>query len=220
MNYISHFYFFEKSGNPWYNTGLVLPDLVAAYNRNRFERHLKEPETPHLVQLYAGIQSHYLGDRMFHGSGFFTESVHYVKEILIDAGLDKERLRISFLAHIVFEMTIDRIILKSDHEIGTRFYENLEEVNPSILLNYVDTHAHTGAGWLELFSNFKKHRFLFGYIINESFLYSLNRIISRVGLNITKDEEQFFIFALDKIEQYCFSRFAELNKLFADVKTI
>lgn len=220
MNYISHFYFFEKPGNPWYNTGLVLPDLVAAYKRSRFDRHLKESDSHHLIQLHEGIQSHFLADRRFHSSELFSQSVHHVKEILVNAGLDKERLRISFLAHIVFEMVLDRIILKRDHEIGTRFYENLEEVNPTILLQYVNTNANTGEGWMDLFTNFKKHRFLFGYIINESFLYSLNRIISRVGLNISKDEEQFFIFALNEIEEYCNSRFAELNQLFADAKTI
>jgi hypothetical protein len=213
MNFISHFYFFKKGQDPYYNCGLIFPDWLAAYNKTKFQLQILTQNTNE-ERLEAGIQNHLLGDKMFHGSDYFREQTHGIKLLLEKSTLDKDQFRFSFLAHIILEMMIDRLLLLKDPNIGTSFYDNLDSCDDNLLLYFALRNSRVDEGFLTLIQKFKRHRFILQYIKTDVFVYSLNRSIGRVGLNLNDDQGREMMELLDTIEAYVNDNIQGLFSLF------
>jgi hypothetical protein len=213
LNYLSHYYFTHKEGDPYYNCGTIFPDWLAAYHRCKFNRELLAVN-PEEERITAGIKMHYLADKTFHSSEFFQDATHDIKLILEKGKLDKEKFRFSFLAHLILEMMADRILLKKDPDIGHRFYHDLDLCDAGLLLEFAKRNSSCDENFIQLISGFRQHRFILHYINDLSFIYSLNRITGRVGISFNNEEQEELAKSMILIEDYVNENWKKLLKLF------
>ncbi|MCX6189657.1 MAG: hypothetical protein NTW54_08670 [Bacteroidetes bacterium] len=181
MNYLSHFYFYSKEHNPYYNCGLIFPDWLSSYQRLRLNKPIiaTNRSEEHLVK---GIQNHFLGDKTFHSSDYFKEHTQAIKRILEKTSLDKNRFRFSFLAHVLLEMMIDRLLLLKNSELGSLFYDNLDACDDELLLYFAQNNSDADEGFKLMIQKFKQYRYILQYVDVDTFVYSFRRIASRVGI--------------------------------------
>jgi hypothetical protein len=179
MNFLSH-YFFHRSAHAYFNTGLVLPDLV----RNICKTHLKplpHYEHPQHQILGQGSQLHIEGDRIFHQSDFFTTCEHYIGDQLdLEAGWPRKW----FLNHLLLEIALDRVLMDLYPTLCEEFYAELEQVSPEIITTFLDISHVDGADKFKVgFENFVRYRFLFEYAHNEKIIFALSRVYLRTGIH-------------------------------------
>lgn len=210
MNYLSHFYFFNKPNTPYYNCGLVFPDWLGAYKRKRLSKNLII-DTANEQELAAGIEHHFLGDRIFHGSEYFKEHAHGIKLILEKTSMNKDLFRFSFISHVILEMMIDRLLLLKHPHLGTQFYDNLDACDDTQLLYFAQRNSSADEGFKTMVEKFKHYRFILGYVNTGNFVYSLNRIIGRVGINFNESQVVELTAVIPEIENYIDTNW---NKLF------
>jgi hypothetical protein len=213
LNYISHYFFFHHKGEPYFNCGLIFPDWIAAYKRNKLNSKIITASSEE-KKLEEGILLHYYGDKIFHGSTFFEESRHGIKNILEKSKLDKEKFRFTFISHLVLEMMIDRILIKKDPELGIEFYESLDQCDLDKLVNFAVKNSGIDEACRELISGFRQHRFILHYANDEGFAYSLARITKRVGIIFSEQDMKELSSHLIEIESYIISRWEGLEKIF------
>jgi hypothetical protein len=183
LNYLSHYFIDHIPGNHYHNTGLLLPDVC-----KRWIKHFHHPPLPHpsadtQTQLYSGTVKHYAADKKFHASEFFTSHVYIFTRAVNEAGLSEQVQRKWFIAHIAFELMLDRMLVNCYPEKVDAFYESLLLVEPSELKQFL---LHYGMSDSEAFFQFYRHftgvQYIYYYTNNNKFIYSLNRIMMRVGL--------------------------------------
>jgi hypothetical protein len=213
LNYISHYRFFHRKNDPYFNCGLIFPDWVAAYKRNRFTADIIASGIEE-EKLKEGIGLHYYGDKKFHGSEFFEEARHGIKLILEQSGLDKEKFRFSFLSHLLLEMMIDRILIKDNPALGLEFYDSLDLCNLDLLVRFAINNSGVDEGCRELISGFRQHRFILHYTNDEGLAYSLSRITRRVGISFSDAELKMMMLKFPEIESYIISKWKGLEELF------
>jgi hypothetical protein len=213
MNYLSHFYFFKKENDPYYNCGLIFPDWLASFKRTKLVSNIVTGNNTE-ERIAAGVQNHFLGDKIFHSSSYFREHTHGIKLLLEKSNLDKEKFRFSFLAHILLEMMLDRLLLLKNPYLGTDFYDNLDKCDEDILLYFAMRNSRTDEGFLTLIQKFKQYRFLLQYIRTDSFVYSLSRITGRVGIIFNEKEQEEMVRQINIIEAYVNDSLIDLYPLF------
>jgi hypothetical protein len=186
MNYISHFYFDRQHGNDYYNLGIILPDLARAVNReNRLPTHKLNEGTLNYehLQLQKGCTKHYLTDRKFHNSSFFRIFSEKLKNIFLSAGFDQNTHRLSVTSHIFLEMMLDRLIISDDIAVADAFYRSLGNIETEKLEAYLKLYGIENQDiFTAWFNKFRESKYIYHYVNNESMLFSLNRVLSRVNI--------------------------------------
>jgi hypothetical protein len=185
MNFLSHYYFYRNS-HPYYNTGLVLPDLVKSFCKT----HLKPLDSfthPFLDMLNEGSKVHLKSDGIFHNSDFFKNTLKYFSEQL---DTEVKWPRKWFLNHLLCEILLDRHLMDQNSELCTNFYAELETVKVEqislyLKLSHVPNYQNFNIGY----EKFVSYRFIFDYIHNEKIIMALNRVYKRVGIDYEFDEE-------------------------------
>ena len=213
MNYLTHYYFFEKKDRPYYNCGLIFPDWLSAYGRIKFNFEIVT-QNGYELDLKEGVLSHYLGDKIFHSSVYFKTYAHGIKELLETTSLNKDKLRFTFLAHVLLEMTIDRILLKINSDLGLSFYQSLAQCDTSYLLRFAKNNSAADDNFLALIQQFQKHQFVLKYNRTDVFIKSLVRIAQRVGIDINDSQALELMGKVDEIESYVKGGFTQLHLLF------
>src|SRR4051812_41029834 len=124
MNLLSHAFMARARDEDLYLFGTSLPDLLPMYDRSlRVESLIK-----FLIQIDAnyrplqdGIQHHLAIDRRFHSSTFFNNGQKKIRiglQTITDIPVKR-----FFLAHILFEMLLDRFLLKHYPTFIDRYYQ-------------------------------------------------------------------------------------------------
>ncbi len=131
MNYLSHFYIHQKENEPYYNTGLILPDLARGFVKS-FKATLPEPNLE-LQALHAGCLQHYQADKIFHSSDFFKWGTQICIEELKQAKFHELVERRWFIGHVLFEMMLDRVLVQHKKQVLFDFYEQLLRVDDDVL---------------------------------------------------------------------------------------
>lgn len=213
MNFLSHYYFY-KSDDPYYNTGLVLPDLVKTFCK----AHLRPGSdfvNPGFSALGAGSLMHLEADRKFHNSVFFHETLAFTSGLL-DAACGWPRKW--FLNHLLCEILIDRVLMDRHESLCTDFYGQLEKTDTgritmflklSGILNYQNF-----APGLERFVSI---RFIFEYLHNEKIFLALNRVYQRLGIvyEWTPEDQSLLLSQIPEILKYIDKN---LDKLVLELK--
>ena len=186
MNFLSHYYIDWEIDDPHYTLGKILPDLLRNFKKGLRIKASEDIaiEFEYLQPLHKGIENHHQVDFHFHNSDFFKKYSNEIKVILKTEAYDSIRKYYYFYAHILLEMMLDRLLLKKNREIGTKFYEQLREIKKETIsgflrYNGVDIPAKEFFNYL---SGFVNARYLFEYIDNDKLLYALGRINYRAGL--------------------------------------
>lgn len=187
MNFLSHYYF-DRSNDPWFNTGLVLPDLSRNFCKGHLD--LNQPfEGPRFTALRNGSIVHLAKDKIFHQSAFFNECTHAISELLDACG---QWPRKWFFNHVLTEITLDRVLMDADPELCTAFYNDLHSVDAAEVARFL---AFGGVKEYALFESrfnkFIEYAFIFDYQHNEKINTALSQLYRRVGIHYTWTESDY-----------------------------
>ncbi len=113
-----------------------------------------------------------------------------LNEALKHAGFSHAVERKWFLSHILLELFVDRAIVRSFPSFVDDFYDSLNKVEDELLIEYLKTYHIEGLeGFLKNFDHFRSMKYIYYYTDNNKFVYSLNRIMLRAGLNELNDSD-------------------------------
>ncbi len=189
MNFFSHFFVDGRVNQHEYNTGLLLPDITRGYIKTF------KPILPNLtieeIKFRDGCIAHYKADKNFHGSTFFTNILSLTNNIILNANFSTALNRKWFLAHILAELMIDRILVKLHPESLSQFYFSLDNISDQNLENYLVKYGmKETAKFFEFFNHFRKVQYISYYTDNNKFVYSLNRIMIKAGVGEISEQDQ------------------------------
>jgi hypothetical protein len=183
LNYLSHYFIDHIPDNHCHNTGLILPDVCKKWIKNFHQPLLPHSTSDAISQLHQGTIKHYLADKKFHASNFFNSHVSAFIQAVNQAGLSERVQRKWFIAHIAFELMLDRMLVNYYPEKVDAFYQSLLLVEKKVLKEFL---LHFGMPDTEEFFQFYSHftavQYIYYYPNNNKFIYSLNRIMMRAGL--------------------------------------
>lgn len=183
MNYFSHYYFDHKEGNHYYNAGLVLPDFArsAAGEKNINTRLIFDEHTqPDFYHLNQGCEAHYATDGFFHNCDFFHHNNKLFDGLFAEHQLPRQGQRLWFLSHILFEMVLDRVLIRLHLPKLNDFYTSLRTVELSKIIEFLALSGKDGSDRFSKFWNgFLEAQYLQYYLIDEKLIYSLNRVLQR-----------------------------------------
>jgi hypothetical protein len=190
VNYLSHFIVDHHPGDPYFNTALILPDIS-----KRWIKTFKHPEpsshfTPEQLSLHQGCLRHYERDKQFHSSTFFEQYQHIVSEAINHVSFSGEVNRKWFIAHILTELLIDRVFVKYNQRLVDLFYESLLSIDDHQLSDFLYYYGIVNADdFFDFFNRFREVKYIYYYADTNKFLYSLGRIMMRVGLPAFNDAD-------------------------------
>lgn len=181
MNYFAHFYF-DRNEDPYHNLGLVLPDF-SRITEGRRKLHLEmEMTDPLFAALKAGCTKHYVADAWFHESEIFTRTCAFIEGLLHQEPQLFAGQRPWFMAHILAELTIDRILIRKYPGELSLFYTHLETIDLPKVFDFLSLTGKSNFTRLEKFYHgFVAARYLFYYTQDDKLVYSLDRVIGRTG---------------------------------------
>ncbi len=205
MHFLAHYYTELPANNPLFVAALAIPDLTPHFTKiyNSFIVKHVPPEDENLKQIHIGIVQHFGADKRFHNSPLFLQHVSMATQWFLQVGLNRERLRLSVIAHLAVEMIIDRQIILGEEKICTQHYTLLENADETILTSYFNFFSLNNEKkfFLRSFQFYKERRFLFLFKELENIVFGLNKIYGSVTkTELTETEKRKFLTALRNID--------------------
>lgn len=206
MHYLSHYFNELPQNDPYFVTGLVIPDLTPHFSKvyNSVIKKSVVTNNRELELVHQGILSHYGADKRFHQSSLFNEYMQLTLKAFLDESLDRQRLRLSVIAHVAVEMLIDRQIVLEYEHLCVEYYDTLNQAEERVLTLYFDAFGldYEKRIFLHRFQFFRERRFLFLFKNIENLGMALNRVTAPVtGTEFTSWEQGKFIAALSNIDK-------------------
>lgn len=188
MNFLSHYHFDQKpESNPMYHLGLVFPDFLKAFTQQRFKP-LKKGTVP--SNLMDGAKQHLERDAHFHNHAFFHDGCKIISQIINNSAA-KSIPKTFFLAHIILEITLDRVLMDKDIRRLDNFYSELENIDKNeIKLYFQDNQLKNYDTFIQKLDSFTLSKWMYKYLDDENFPFSLNRVYFRIGYNQEWNKEQ------------------------------
>lgn len=184
MNYFAHFYFDYRENQPFYNLGLILPDLARGLDGKK-KLHLEAVgnEFPQpLTALKEGCNAHLKRDLLFHDSQFFTQNMAMMEDKLKAGNFPNEGIRLWFLVHVGVELLLDRMLMAQHSEILDLFYEEIKAAEPLVVAEFLSVCGKTNAErYPEIHAGFTKAQYLRSYMDERQLMFALNRLLTRTG---------------------------------------
>lgn len=183
MNYLSHFIIDHKADDNYFNSALIFPDIT-----KRWIKTFNHPDpgdffTLRQNALLAGCMQHYKSDKLFHGSSFFKKYHELVNGYLKAVPFSENVTRKWFIAHVLTELLIDRTFVKTFNDYVDAFYASLNGIDDQELSGFLRHYGMTDTtGFFTFFNHFRSVQYIYYYADTNKFLYSLSRIMLRVGL--------------------------------------
>ncbi|MVZ63395.1 ACP phosphodiesterase [Sphingobacterium humi] len=167
MNFLSHFYFERYATQSERVLGSLLPDLLKNVDKSYvFHPQRQEEELfahPLGMAISEGWYRHVEVDKLFHSSEFFLNHCHVLRK-QIEPVLEGLPIRASFMAHIAVELLLDHLLIEHELVNVSRLYEHLEQVNRTVLRNYLETLGVADTpGFFQFYDQFLAHRYIFEY---------------------------------------------------------
>jgi hypothetical protein len=205
LNYLSHYYIDSKEGNYYYNSALFLPDFVRNYAKG-FEYEQKGLDANQL-QLQLGCKAHLKADKVFHPSSFFKNYSQLVNSELQQFKPLAHLNRKWFLAHILFEMLIDRLLINHFPDTCHAFYNDLSSIDTNTLEKFVMSYSFKNIDQLmRNFKHFCEVKYLFGYTYNDSFVFSIARVYKQAAnIEMSMGDKYLLKVFIDNIENQYFN---------------
>lgn len=205
MHFLSHFFVEQVEQGPYFTLGLIMPDLTTSFSKyyNSTISKNTAPEQEELRLIHQGILQHYTGDKWFHQSAAFNDAVTQSIHHFTRAGLNRNRLRLSVIAHLTMEMMIDRQIVLYHTELCDTFYQEVNHIEEDVIdaffayykLNIVKNN------FLPKFQFFRRRKYLYLFTELENLIVGLNRIYgSATKIEFTNAEKTMLLAALHNID--------------------
>lgn len=202
MNYLSHYYLNRQQPSPYFKLGLLLPDLIPGFNAQmRRAVFSHKPQIEAEKQLLAGIERHYLEDRIFHNLPGFAYYNRLTKQLVLDH--TQIRRRTFYLCHVAVEMMLDKILMQQKPELLDDFYHNLQQIELPVVDSYLAglDRKHLADDLFRNFIWFTEKQFLRKYVDMKSFTVALLRVFNRAtGEEFTDADFEGMMLATSKLE--------------------
>ena len=219
MHFLSHYYTEMAETHPLTVVGLALPDLTPGFTW-AYNAVLKKADTvlltPELQPIQLGVELHYSGDKKFHTSDLFKQLVTEATQSMVNEGLNREKLRLSVLAHVGMEMLIDRQIVLQQPHVCNQYYELVDKAPETTLISYFNRFKleKEKEVFLTRLAFFKEKRFLWKLNELENILVGLERIYGSVTKSkFTDDEKTQLTTAFHNIDGVIRYRWQDLLRL-------
>jgi hypothetical protein len=205
MHFLAHYYTELPANNPLFVAALAVPDLTPRFTKiynSIIVKHVK-PKDENLQQIHRGIVQHFEGDKRFHNSPLFKQQMTNAINHFLEAGLSRDKLRLSVIAHVAVEMMIDRQIILANETICTQYYELLESADETILTSYFNLFVleNEKKDFFRSFQFYKQKRFLFLFNELENIVFGLDKVYGSVTrTEFTATEKEKFLAALHNID--------------------
>ncbi len=183
MNFLSHYYLEQHHPSPYFRFASVFPDLLRQ-SHPRLKLHSMKPyETNTGKLLQEGIEKHFLADKAFHNSEFFKLHYGMIKDQFARSGFIHPERKSFFIAHILLEIILDRMIVLHENHVCRNFYNDLAEIDESHIENLLGGHpGYSHEKFSRHFMRFKTSRYLYSYSGTQHIVYALNKICMRTGI--------------------------------------
>lgn len=186
MNYLSHYYVDRLPKDPYYATGLVLPDLVRTatpkYRVKAINSHATHTQIlpVHFQSLQRGVNKHFEVDNHFHASYIFYNVQQNVKELVNATPFSPNINRKYFLAHIMVELLLDYFLIQQYPDLPKHFYQHITQANTTILTNFLSKQhklpASATTAFATSFQHFISTQYLHHYQKISGVVYALSRV--------------------------------------------
>lgn len=224
MNFLSHYYLDRDRKDSWFFVGVSTPDLVSIFDRNvRLKKNkmplIRENENSEAeISFYNGCLRHIEVDGIFHTSDFFKEETSTISKMLVDA-YDKDELnRAFFIAHVAFELILDKILIQETPGLVESFYAHMEKFSLDQQLKMTEWVTKTSLpGYKGFLHKFISRKYLSHYTDWDHVVYVLKKILMGVGVKpIDFLHDRKFIDLMqeyeDGLSERCFYGFSQLNR--------
>jgi hypothetical protein len=220
VNYLSHFIIDQTADDHYFNSALIFPDICKRWIKtfNHPEPSIDFSICQH--SLLKGCMRHYKRDKQFHSSPFFEKYQRYVNGYLKTVHFTGVVERKWFIAHVLTELLIDRTFVKIYPNYVDAFYTSLTSIDNREVTGFLKHYGMTDVSeFFTFFDHFRSVKYIYYYADNNKFLYSLSRIMLRVGLKeLNERDAQLMLEAIQYIETTYMSNgevlLAELREVF------
>ncbi len=195
MNFISHYYLVRLEKNPHYTLGNILPDLAKVVHKNLRiqEKNLQQTEIKAYSNISKGIIFHHYTDLLFHRSAFFHTYTDLINKELKAIEFELIVKYKYFIAHIMLEIILDKILIIRNNHLCDDFYNELTKVKKETILNYFTLikKEKLGPRFYYFFDQFRKEQYIRQYLHNENIIFALGRVYQRVtGIDFSEKDKQ------------------------------
>lgn len=167
MNFLAHYLLAESGPSAQYRLGGLFPDLARRAGFRLLPYHLESLEDRY-EHLISGIQLHWRADQVFHSSTLFKFAENAWKQALSNQSIGVEKQ--FFLRHLLAEMWLDRVLLKSNPEKGPDMYQHLDQISRQEILDFSNETVQDKNGKvLHTFEQFMHRKFILAYADAERF---------------------------------------------------
>ncbi|RMG24032.1 MAG: hypothetical protein D6730_13330 [Bacteroidetes bacterium] len=190
MNYFSHYFLDKDRTDSLFFVGVMTPDLISTFNRSR---RLKAGRLPIVIEheateeqlsFYNGVLRHFEVDDVFHNSDFFHRETRLITHTLKE-GFGKEHIpRAFFISHILFELMLDRILIKQHSSLLYAFYRHFQEKDIQLLVQLTEWVAcQPLPGYDHFLKRFGEVRFLYRYADWDFILEVMRMVMDKVNIS-------------------------------------
>lgn len=168
MNFLAHFLLTRPDDTPELQLGALLPDIAKRAGVLIKPAQLAEVH-PQYSDFKDGIELHWKADQIFHNSELFAYGMELWKRHLhpeIPKGISKT----FFLYHLLFEMWLDRVLMKQQPGADQKMYIQLAKVSTDHLREFaLEVLDDNNARLLKSFNGFQKRQFVSLYARPQAF---------------------------------------------------
>ena len=219
MHFLSHYYVDRHLGSAYFALGALIPDISPHFTRtyNGVIRRREWDFEGGLAEIHRGVLRHYDVDKQFHSSLQFQKSCQNALSQMMIEGLDRDRYRLSFLAHITVEVMLDRQLIVQNNGLTSVYYELLESIRMDNFRKYLKalmTDQQMEAT-IRVFERFLEVKFLNYLEQTEGAAEGIMRTAHRaIGVDFTEADREKLINALHNIDlemRYSWNKLLEIN---------
>jgi len=192
MNFLTHYYCDRRKGDPLYNLGLAIPDLMGMYKRGwKINSKLtKQSLSGDSISIADGISRHLQADSYFHQSEFFLRSTNRIKQLMLDNNVIYRGTHYLFLSHLLLEICIDRVIVQNFPQIVSDFYTDMSSIPQQLVIGFFkEIEVDIPEGFFIFYERFIRDKFLYAYDDIEKIIFMYNRILTRVNMTVIDPDE-------------------------------
>ena len=202
MNFIAHYFLDHKNPESYFAIGAATPDLLSIYNPAlRVKKHHLKNQTlffkPEHHLFNAGLKRHFQADAIFHSSEFFLQETAEISREIKKNLSGAEVPRKFFLAHILVELILDRVIMRDHPNIVVDYYHHFDTTPMSAVKETTEfVVGHDLPNYAHFLNKFKENRYLLHYLEWDHIIFVVKLILRRVGITNHEFTENPAFYAL------------------------
>ena len=210
MNFISHYFLDQHSDqtDSFFFVGISTPDLISNFDRRirlkagTLSKVEPSDARPEADSFFKGVVRHFEVDRIFHSSDFFYRETHFLAQLLRERFGDQVK-RSNFVAHILLELILDRVLILRHNDLLFSFYSHFERSDVPELVELTEWIVQqTIPGYGEFLEQFAQKRFLYRYVNQWYLIRVLKGILAQIGIrNATYLDSEEFMTIFESYEQ-------------------